>query len=179
MERLTCYFDNETAVPRECCTFDRESNTEPDDCISCGEMCEEKDGDCSECPIQKAFNKLAEYEDLEEKGLLVKLPCKVGDKYFEIVTHFWRERRKCDGCEYFHEGDSLFRDDPCCTYSDKHNDKEPYDCMEVIERVFINMEYILWHMDRGDFGKTVFLTQEEAEQALKEMEEKENVDSSN
>lgn len=77
MDRLMCYFDNETAVPRGCCTFDRESNTEPDDCISCGEMCEEKNGDCSECPIQKAFNKLAEYEDLEEK---------LQEKYYSNIT---------------------------------------------------------------------------------------------
>ena len=29
------------------------------------------------------FKKLAEYEDLEEKGLLLRLPCKVGDKVYE------------------------------------------------------------------------------------------------
>ena len=28
--------------------------------------------------------KLAEYEDLEEQGLLIKLPCKVGDKVYTI-----------------------------------------------------------------------------------------------
>lgn len=30
-------------------------------------------------------NKLAEYEDLEEQGLLIRLPCKVGD----IIYRFW------------------------------------------------------------------------------------------
>lgn len=34
---------------------------------------------CWECPVGKAIEKLAEYEDLEEQGLLVRLPCKVGD----------------------------------------------------------------------------------------------------
>ena len=33
-----------------------------------------------------AWNKLAHYEDLEEKGLLVELPCKVGDTVYAIVN---------------------------------------------------------------------------------------------
>lgn len=37
---------------------------------------------------QKAILKLAEYEDLEEQGLLVRLPCKVGDRAFGIVDTF-------------------------------------------------------------------------------------------
>lgn len=32
----------------------------------------------------KCCNKLAEYEDLEEQGLLVRLPCKVGDTLYCI-----------------------------------------------------------------------------------------------
>lgn len=32
----------------------------------------------------KILTKLAEYEDLEEQGLLLKLPCKVGDSVFII-----------------------------------------------------------------------------------------------
>lgn len=32
----------------------------------------------------KASEKLAEYEDLEEQGLFVRLPCKVGDLVFII-----------------------------------------------------------------------------------------------
>lgn len=31
------------------------------------------------------LEKLAEYEDLEEQGLLVRLPCKVGDTMYDIV----------------------------------------------------------------------------------------------
>ena len=33
----------------------------------------------------KCCNKLAEYEDLEEQGLLVRLPCKVGDTMYDII----------------------------------------------------------------------------------------------
>lgn len=33
----------------------------------------------------KILTKLAVYEDLEEQGLLVRLPCKVGDTMYDIV----------------------------------------------------------------------------------------------
>lgn len=32
---------------------------------------------------QKYYDKLAEYEDLEEQGLMLKLPCKVGDTLYK------------------------------------------------------------------------------------------------
>lgn len=35
---------------------------------------------------QQLINKLAEYEDLEEHGRLVKLPCKVGDIVWQIMV---------------------------------------------------------------------------------------------
>ena len=35
--------------------------------------------------IRAVLKKLAAYEDLEEQGLLVRLPCKVGDSAFVIV----------------------------------------------------------------------------------------------
>ena len=37
-------------------------------------------------PLIDALNRLAEYEDMEEQGLLLKLPCKMGDKLWIIVT---------------------------------------------------------------------------------------------
>ena len=33
---------------------------------------------------ETAYKKLAEYEDLEEQGLLLRLPCKVGDKAWYV-----------------------------------------------------------------------------------------------
>ena len=50
----------------------------------CMSVCNER-SECTECPIDEAFRKLAAYEDLEEQGLLVKLPCKVGDTMYDIV----------------------------------------------------------------------------------------------
>lgn len=41
---------------------------------------------CDNCPIQKAFEKLAEYEDLEEQGKMLKLPCKVGDTVYTACS---------------------------------------------------------------------------------------------
>ena len=48
-------------------------------------------GDCTgitddcECKhLHKMRDKLAEYEDLEEQGLLLRLPCKVGDRIYFI-----------------------------------------------------------------------------------------------
>ena len=34
--------------------------------------------------INQCFEKLAMYEDLEEQGLLLRLPCKVGDTFWEL-----------------------------------------------------------------------------------------------
>lgn len=41
------------------------------------------ESDCEE--IDAVYRKLKEYEDLEEQGKLVKLPCKVGDTVYVIV----------------------------------------------------------------------------------------------
>ena len=47
---------------------------------------------CKDCEVLfEIFDKLAEYEDLEEQGLLVKLPCKAGDTIYLVDF---------DECEY-------------------------------------------------------------------------------
>ena len=40
-----------------------------------------------------AINRLAEYEDLEEQGLLVRLPCKVGDKVWYLKDYGFKRYR--------------------------------------------------------------------------------------
>lgn len=86
----------------------------------------------------------AKYRDLEEQGLLLRLPCKVGTTVYSIANDgkiypvkATKEVRIVNGvlhiiCE-------------SCRYSDL--------------------------VSYGDFGNTVFLTQAEAEQKLKEMED--------
>lgn len=38
----------------------------------------------------KASEKLAEYEDLEEQGLLVRLPIKIGSTVWRIILTLWK-----------------------------------------------------------------------------------------
>lgn len=38
------------------------------------------------CGYQRCINKLAHYEDLEDQGRLLELPCKVGDTVYEVGT---------------------------------------------------------------------------------------------
>lgn len=83
------------------------------------------------------YEKLADYEDLEEQNRLLKLPCAVGDTIYAIYS----------------DEDSSFIEEPKVVEVSTH-------------RVWIDSAYF----DYDDFGKTVFLTREEAEAALKELE---------
>ena len=41
--------------------------------------------DCEDSRVKSLKKKLKEYEDLEEQGRLIKLPCKVGDTVYHVV----------------------------------------------------------------------------------------------
>lgn len=106
--------------------------------------------DCEE--IDAVYRKLKDYEDAEEQGLLLKLPCKVGDTLYRV----------------------------------NKGAKEPVIMMRVLQLYIKQL-----HKDRTaikiitindddmgencyfleNIGKTVFLTESEAEAKLKEMEE--------
>ena len=79
------------------------------------------------------LDKLSTYEDAEEYGLLLWLPCKVGDS----VYRFW------------------------------YVDEKPYKVQKQVIRTLANLVAI---MESGELGKSVFLSLEEAENKLKEME---------
>ena len=72
MERLTDYSDDE-------CTYIIGVGNK-----TCEEFCKYVVDGCRNCYIQQVFKKLADYEDLEEQGLLVRLPCKVGDTAYRV-----------------------------------------------------------------------------------------------
>ena len=74
------------------------------------------------------LGKLAEYEDLEEQGLLLKLPCKVGSTVYHIANK------------------------------------------RILEVENVDVFFLCLCVAECRFGNTVFLTQAEAEQKLKEME---------
>lgn len=52
-------------------------------CSSYCDNCSQGAGNCK--TVKNMIKKLANYEDLEEQGLLVRLPCKVGDTMYDIA----------------------------------------------------------------------------------------------
>ena len=100
--------------------------------------------------MHNAIDKLYEYENLEEQGLLLKLPFNVGDKVWAIVNKGDYRRQ--------HIGEFEITE---ISIKKINSYKKP--------RVHIG--FIAGSVRRGldTFGKTVFLTKEEAEQALKRM----------
>lgn len=92
--------------------------------------------------VLELYEKLKPYADAEEQRRLVILPCKVGDKVFRVVPKCSASYIQCS----FNGGYGLDRCNNC--------------------NAFIQEEsFYLFMFD--DIGKTVFLTQEEAEAALK------------
>ncbi len=104
------------------------------------------------CGFCKALEKLAEYEDLEEQGKLLKLPCAVGDMVYS-----------------FSFGKILTLNvDSFVIYTDGIDARLSSKMKEY--------EFLKIDMDIADFGKKWFATQEEAEAALKELEGKDETD---
>ena len=89
--------------------------------------------------IRAVLRRLAEYEDLEERGLMLRLPCPIGTTVYN--TTWWddvQEKVKVDGKTF---------------YRTLHKHKVSKSTFSLV--------------DIYDFGKTVFLTKAEAEQKLK------------
>ena len=99
--------------------------------------------DKTKCYENNLYNRLREYEIAEEQGLLLRLPCPIGTTVYNIT--WWdivQEKVKVNGKTF-------------CRETHKH---------KVSKSTFS-------FMDIKDFGKTVFLTKEEAEHALKQVGE--------
>ena len=101
-----------------------------------------------------ASEKLCEYEDAEEQGLLLRLPCKVGDTIWD--NDYGKP------CAYTITGFSFGTGED---YID-----EPVSLREVVCYYSNYSGSITGSFAVSEIGKTVFLTKEEAEQKLKEME---------
>lgn len=106
--------------------------------------------DCAEKyeQVAKWLEELKSYKEAEEQGLLVRLPCKVGDTVYVptrvLVSEFKITTIFCDiQGTYFYW---LF----CCGIYERTNG-----------------------FSERDIGKTVFLTREEAEKKLEEMKKNE------
>ena len=113
-------------------------------CVHC-----EGIGSCLiDCDNKKIYEKLQYYEDLEEAGRLIELPCKeiytsIGDTVYYI---YYDEVVECVNCGVQIGCDGKAYIDFAC------------DVPDIVD------DYA------DEWGKTIFLTKEEAEAALKESE---------
>ena len=109
----------------------------------------------SDANYNEVINKLAAYEDAEEQGRLVILPCKVGDMLYEIDLPEYG----VIVCKV------LYVDCYCGPFAHAPGGK-------IVSATSVGVEVVEGHgkgssyaFEKDDFGKTVFLTREEAEAA--------------
>lgn len=95
--------------------------------------------------INAMYNKLATYENAEEQGLSVRLPCKVGDTVYVL-------ERFCDGS--IGDCDSWVKCEECEDYQQQVSERRIGTLAQAVSVIEM-------------LGKTVFLNREEAEAALK------------
>lgn len=94
--------------------------------------------------VAELLEELKSYKDLEEQGLLVRLPCKVGDTVYVPTRNFVSELRIT------------------MVSVDMHG---AYFSWMLNSGIYPNLD----GFSRSKLGKTVFLTREEAEKKLDEM----------
>ena len=90
-----------------------------------------------------AYYKLKHYEDLEEQGRLIELPCKVGDTVWS--TRWWDNKKISKKID----GETWYKD--------------------IFQHKITKEKFSLYDLDK--IGKDVFLTKEEAEEKLKRLQE--------
>ncbi len=96
---------------------------------------------------------LGKYEDLDEQGLLIRLPCKVGDIVYQISENFIESCR----VETIFLGNYMDRNGNYCNMAEIYYNRD--DCPYVSTEIYFT-----------DIGETVFLTKEEAEAKLAKIE---------
>lgn len=107
-------------------------------CIKCAKEHEQ---------LAKWLKELKSYKDSEEQGLLVRLPCKVGEDVYKVNSYVGCDNDKCDDL-----------------YSSVHC----FNCK--FEKEFYYIQKIKFNFDNlDDVGRTIFITKEEAEKKLEEM----------
>ena len=102
---------------------------------------------------------LKRYEDAEEQGLLIRLPCKVGDTVWVVTSPF----NVFDDIEYDENMQSEVYEAFVSSVT-FYESGEQYRISAKVTNHFIGA-----YFQECDFGKTVFLTKEEAKAKLKEM----------
>ena len=117
----------------------------------CEDICDDIECYCSKCELEKALEKLADYEDLEEQGLLVRLPVSIGTKVYMIASMF--------DCIYDYDN---------CKATQKWKCEEDIQC-EYERKSYYVKEIEFTSIMKNSIGKSIFLTREEAEKRLEEM----------
>ena len=105
-----------------------------------------KDIHCFKASLQR----LGELEDKIEQGLILELPCKVGDTIFFIYEYCSAEGKECIAC------------DKGCVHGISHQE----DGIWVHARYESGLTY--WHKE-DDIGEIVFFTKAEAEAKLADL----------
>lgn len=99
----------------------------------------------------KVIEKLGKYEDLEEQGRLIVLPCTIGDTIYEV--HY---KHKCDICENNNVNCGLRGGNAECVEN----------IVDILERKFDLAHYSIYTQK---LRKSYYLTREEAERRLEEL----------
>lgn len=109
--------------------------------------------------LRTALEKLADYEDLEEQGLLVRLPCKVGDTVWVVTSQI-----NVFGYDEY-DGDAEYE-----VYESFLSSVSYYASGEQF-RIYakVTNSFIVAYFRECDFGESIFLTREEAVNKLEEM----------
>lgn len=128
----------------------------PFECERCGETIWRLPDYGNGSPTEK----LSAYEDAEEQGLLLRLPCKVGDTVYVITSPF----NVFDDIEY----DENMKDEVYEAYVSSVSFYESGEQYRIYAKA--TNHFIGAYFRECDFGKTVFLTKAEAESKLAEME---------
>lgn len=134
-------------------------------------------GSCMTCNgtpcelAQAMIDKLAHYEDIEEHGRLIELPCAVGDTVWLIGKNYNKCTNHYD-CEHYDYDEYLII---WCEKNCPNGFRGTGVIQAIIEAIEISREQVLVRLNVHDNYlrvpvTSVFLTKEEAETKLKEME---------
>lgn len=144
----------------------------------CGDICR------INCEISDsdAWEKLAEYEELEEQGLLIKIPCKVGETVYVIST-CESVPTKLDGgywdatgyyCPYEDSEDCPFLELEDCNIASGRKGvfKDEFVGCSIDsfgnEKWNVILNNVCDDFTIEDFGKRIFLTKEDAKKYMNE-----------
>ena len=97
------------------------------------------------------LTKLADYEDLEEQGLLVRLPVSIGTKVYMIASML--------DCIYDYDN---------CKATQKWKCEEDIQC-EYERKSYYVKEIEFTSIMKNSIGKSIFIARKEAEKKLEEM----------